>query len=88
MGGFQKTTCSSAVAQFLLAKVQYVLHLGVIHQNPGLAGSLYPRGSEVLQITVRSGETHCSPYNFKIAGLVKKWTIWGIFGPKFPGFFY
>jgi hypothetical protein len=27
---------------------------------------------EVLQITVPLGKTHCSPYKFKIAGLVKK----------------
>jgi hypothetical protein len=32
-------------------------------------------------------KTHCSPYKFKIAGLVKKWTIWGTLEPKFPVFF-
>jgi hypothetical protein len=42
---------------------------------------------QVLQITVPSGKTHCSPYKFKIAGLAKKWTIWSTFGPKFPVFF-
>jgi hypothetical protein len=45
---------------------------------------------KVLQITVRLGKTHCSPYKFKIAGLrymVKKWTICGTFGPNFPLFF-
>jgi hypothetical protein len=41
---------------------------------------------KVLKVTVPSGKTHCSPYKFKIAGLVKKWTIWGTFGPKFPFF--
>jgi hypothetical protein len=46
-----------------------------------------PRGSEVLQIIVCLSKTHCSPYKFKIAGLVKKSTIWGTFGPKFPFFF-
>jgi hypothetical protein len=50
------------------------------------SGPSAPRGSEVLQITVPMRKTHCSPYKFKIAGLVKKWTIWVTFGTKFPVF--
>jgi hypothetical protein len=30
------------------------------------------RAFKVLQITVPLGKAHCSPYKFKIAGLVKK----------------
>jgi hypothetical protein len=33
MGGFQKTACSYGAPYFPVAKVQYVLHLGVIHPN-------------------------------------------------------
>jgi hypothetical protein len=79
MCDFQKTTCSSRAAQFLIVKV-HVLHLGVITK---IRACTTPGVTKVLQITVRLGKTRCSPYKFKIAGLVKKWTIWGTFGRKF-----
>ena len=40
-----------------------------------------------VQSTVRLREINCSPYKFKKNRPVKKWTIWGTFGPKFPVFF-
>ena len=84
MGGFQKTTCNSGAPQFPTVKVQYVLHLGVIQLNPGLHSS-YDQQTEVIIVRLR--KIHCSPYKFKKKKRpVKKWTIWGTFGPKFPFF--
>jgi hypothetical protein len=47
-----------------------------------------PGVTKVLQITIRLSKIHCSPYKFKKKNRpVKKWTIWGTFGPEFPFFF-
>jgi hypothetical protein len=37
--------------------------------------------------TVASGKTAARHTNFKKKTSSQKWTIWGTFGPKFPGFF-
>jgi hypothetical protein len=39
-----------------------------------------------FQITVGLRKIDGSPYKFKKNRPVKKWTIWGTFGPKFPVF--
>jgi hypothetical protein len=46
-----------------------------------------PRVTKVLQSTVGLRKINGSPYKFKKNRPVKKWTIWGTFGPKFPFFF-
>jgi hypothetical protein len=56
----------------------------VLAQFPSLTASGV---FKVLQITVPLSKIHCSPYKFKKNRPVKKWTIWGTFGPKFPFFF-
>jgi hypothetical protein len=73
MGGYQKTTCSSGAPYFPVVRCSEYVHLLDVMTLYILSTSLTsPRGSEVLQITVPLGKTHCSPYKFKIAGLVKK----------------
>jgi hypothetical protein len=44
------------------------------------------RGQQTEVITIGLRKTNCLPNKFKIAGLVKKLTILGTFGPKFPVF--
>jgi hypothetical protein len=43
---------------------------------------------EVLENRIVVSRKMISWYKFKITRPVRKWTIWGTFGPKFPGFFF
>ena len=41
----------------------------------------------MVKFYVCLGQNSLPPYKFKITRLVKKWTMWNTFDPKFPGFF-
>jgi hypothetical protein len=51
-------------AQFLIAKVEYVLHLGVIQLNPGLRNT-WMHQIEVMVVYVWTPYTNCDVYHKK-----------------------
>ena len=55
MGRFQKTTCSSAAAQFLIAKCSENVDLDLITLNPAVGKSSRLRTCLKVGFTVRSG---------------------------------
>ena len=82
MGRFQKTTCIFDPAQFLIVKCSGSVLLGLITLNPAVDISYDQQIENLVLLCVRAGPS----YKFKITRLVKKWTIWSTFEPKFPDF--
>jgi hypothetical protein len=84
MGSFQKTTCNFGAAPRRAAERENFAELDATDLKRAF-GSGKPWESKV--ITVRLSKNHCSPYNFLKIRPAKKWTIWGILGLNFRGFF-
>ena len=84
MVDFQKTTCISGPAQSVIARCSEYVHLDVMTLFWALHNS-YDQQTEVITVGLR--KINGSPYKFKKNRPVKKWKIWGTFGPKFPVFF-